>query len=81
MLPRTKQALKLIEKGYTPYRAAKDAGVSQSTVHRALARLHAPTCPACGQKVKWESTIVGDPVDDKLMRSKSGHKMAATKLK
>ncbi len=52
MLPRTKQALKLVEQGYTPYKAAQAAGVSQSTVHRALAKINAPRCKHCGAVLK-----------------------------
>ena len=35
----TERALKLVEKGVAPYRAAKKAGVQPSTVYRALKKM------------------------------------------
>ena len=35
----TERALKLVEKGVPPYRAALKAGVQPSTIYRALAKL------------------------------------------
>ena len=35
----TEKALKLVEKGVPPYRAAKKAGIQPSTIYRALAKL------------------------------------------
>lgn len=35
----TERALKMIEKGVAPFRAAKKAGVDPSTIYRALAKL------------------------------------------
>lgn len=34
----TERALKLVEKGVPPFRAAKQAGVNPSTIYRALAK-------------------------------------------
>ena len=34
----TERALKLVEKGVPPYRAAKKAGIQPSTIYRALAK-------------------------------------------
>lgn len=35
----TEKALKLIEKGVPPFRAAKKVGIDPSTIYRALAKL------------------------------------------
>lgn len=35
----TERALKLVEKGMTPYAAAKKVGIALSTIYRALAKL------------------------------------------
>lgn len=45
--PEVLEALRLVDAGATPYAAARDAGVAQSTIHRALKR-RAATCQACG---------------------------------
>lgn len=38
----TEQALKLVKQGLAPYAAAKKAGISPSTIYRALAKLKKP---------------------------------------
>lgn len=50
---KTQSALELIEKGMTPYAAALEAGISPSTVYRALGRRQdKKICPCCGQVVR-----------------------------
>lgn len=48
----TAAAVEMVRNGSTPYAAAKACKIAQSTVHRALERLKAETCPMCGQIVK-----------------------------
>lgn len=38
--------------GKTAYQAAKETGVAQSTVSRALRRMYRPVCTCCGQPTK-----------------------------
>jgi hypothetical protein len=49
--PRTVQAIQLMrDKGYSAYRAAKEIGVSQAAISRALSRRRrSKVCRACGQ--------------------------------
>jgi len=39
----TEKALKLIERGMTPYAAAKKVGIALSTIYRALAKKKQPS--------------------------------------
>ena len=54
MPSRTREALKLLEENpdLTPYAAAKEVGISPSTVYHALAHERdVERCPTCGQVV------------------------------
>lgn len=56
-MSRTEQALKLIEEGITPYAAAKQIGITPTTVYAAKRRQEAAraagkvSCPCCGTTV------------------------------
>lgn len=53
---RTAQAVALVDQGMTAYAAAKQLGIQQSAVSRALARRAARrVCPACRQVVRAPS--------------------------
>lgn len=53
---RTMQAVDLVESGLSVYAAAKQAGVNQSAVHRAIKRREdKPICPCCGQVVRTQA--------------------------
>lgn len=53
---RTMQAVDLVESGLSVYAAAKQAGVNQSAVHRAIKRREdKPICPCCGQVVRSQA--------------------------
>ncbi len=50
---RTQQALKLIDNGWSAYRAAKFVGLSQAAISRARKRREGRNCcPHCGQLMK-----------------------------
>lgn len=55
-MSKTQEALKLMrEKGLTPYAAAKDAGITPTTLYAAIRREEAKgtmsACPCCGSVV------------------------------
>jgi predicted transcriptional regulator len=53
-ISKTQQALAMLKANpaMTPYQAAKDAGISSSTLYKALGREKGRNrCPACGQLV------------------------------
>lgn len=53
---RTMQAVALVDQGMTAYAAAKQLGIQQSAVSRALARRAAQhVCPTCQQLVRTQS--------------------------
>ena len=58
-MSKTQDALKLMrEKGLTPYAAAKEAGITPTTLYVAIKREEAKgalaTCPCCGSVVPAE---------------------------
>ena len=58
-MSKTQDALKLMrEKGLTPYAAAKEAGITPTTIYAAIKREEAKgamaTCPCCGSVVPAE---------------------------
>lgn len=53
---RTMLAVDLVESGLSVYAAAKQAGVNQSAVHRAIKRREdKEICPCCGQVVRSQA--------------------------
>jgi len=56
---KTMQAVSLVlDEGLTVYAAAKQVGINQSAVHRALQRREGKqTCPCCGQVVREGFTV------------------------
>jgi hypothetical protein len=63
---KTMQAVELVlEQGMTVYAAAKQVGVGQSVVHRALARREDKNlCPCCGQVVREGFAVNPDVLKD-----------------
>lgn len=58
-MSKTQEALRLIrEKGLTPYAAAKEAGITPTTLYQAIKREEAKgtmaACPCCGSMVPAE---------------------------
>lgn len=56
-MSKTQDALRLMrEKGLTPYAAAKEAGITPTTLYAAIKREESKTakelCPCCGQVVR-----------------------------
>lgn len=52
----TMQALDLVNEGLTPYAAAKQVGINQSAVYRAIARRAGrEVCESCGQVIKSQA--------------------------
>jgi len=65
---KTMQAVDLVlDQGLTVYAAAKQIGINQSAVHRALARREGKeTCPCCGQVLRE-----GFSIDPSVLKSPS----------
>lgn len=65
---KTMQAVDLVlDQGLTAYAAAKQIGINQSAVHRALARREGKeTCPCCGQVLRE-----GFSIDPSVLKSPS----------
>jgi len=49
---RKRKAVALIMGGKTQYAAAKEIGISESAVSRAMAKLRRPVCTECGQIIR-----------------------------
>ena len=67
-MSKTEQALKLIEQGMTPYAAAKEIGITPTTVYNAMKRQEAAKaagkvpCPCCG------STVPASQIDRSVLK-------------
>lgn len=66
-MSKTQDALKLMrEKGLTPYAAAKEAGITPTTLYAAIKREEAKgalaTCPCCG------SVVPAEKIDRNVLR-------------
>lgn len=70
---KTMQAVELVlDQGMTVYAAAKQIGINQSAVHRALQRREdREICPCCGQVVREGFSIDPSVLKDRVRRSAS----------
>ena len=70
---KTMQAVELVlDQGLTVYAAAKQIGINQSAVHRALQRREdKDVCPCCGQVVREGFSIDPSVLKDRARRSAS----------
>ena len=70
---KTMQAVELVlDQGLTVYAAAKQVGINQSAVHRALQRREdREICPCCGQVVREGFSIDPSVLKDRARRSAS----------
>ncbi len=67
-MSKTQEALRLLrEKGLTPYAAAKEAGITPTTLYAAIKREEAKgnmaSCPCCG------SVVPAEKIDHSVLKS------------
>jgi len=68
-MSKTQEALRLLrEKGLTPYAAAKEAGITPTTLYAAIKREEAKgnmaSCPCCG------SVVPAEKIDHSVLKDK-----------
>ena len=67
-MSKTDEALKLVEEGLTPYAAAKQVGITPTTVYVAMRRIEAARaagkvpCPCCG------TVVPGDQINRQVLK-------------
>ena len=62
-MSKTDQALKLVDEGLTPYAAAKQVGITPTTVYVAMQRRKGKEkCPCCG------TIVPGDQINRKVLK-------------